>query len=61
MKKFLALTFIMALSFTTSAFSQEVHIEDCGAYAESNSRLSGKTEQSNSDVKEAASSSVTRQ
>lgn len=62
MKKLLTLSFIVALSFTSSAFSQEVHVEDCGAYAESNSRLSGKSEQSASDVKEQpASSTVTRQ
>ena len=53
MKKFLALAFIAAMSFTTSAFSVEATPEDCSRFAESTTRVAGK------DIRPAASTQDT--
>lgn len=43
MKKLLTLSLLCAFAFSSSTFAVETQVENCGAYAESNSRLDGKS------------------
>lgn len=61
MKKLFALTLLCAFAFSSPLFAAEVSVEDCGAYAESNSRFDGKTATDVKEVKEASSIKATIQ
>lgn len=52
MKKLFTLTLLCAFAFSSPLFAAEVSVDDCGAYAESNSRLDGKTSIDVQDVKD---------